>query len=353
MNKLNAAYAFAYNDAKGSADARRAAGANLLIRTVHQLTGLTIDHFIQVDFIGFYRIAKAIGGVPVNLCRSVNDTFQYNRAHGEDGGSGFKMSKGHHVLDALQALEFVRQRHNLPNGDLDRTKRQRYFLTAAFRQIASAGTLVDPSKLHNLINAVDRSLYVDSGFDITTLVQQMVNLSANNIQGKAIPFEHFGMTAVGSVEIVNPARVKAFVNRLITGSTSPSPSPLAVAGTVAPATVKVSVLNAGAGNGAAGQNAATLAKAGFTATAANFSGTAPATTTIEYAGGMEARAKTLARYVPGATVRKAAVSVLTLVLTGDGVAARSTPAASPSPSPSSSPSAHKSAHKPLDAGCIN
>jgi hypothetical protein len=260
------------------------------------------------------------------------------------------MTKGHHVLDAIQALEFVRQRHNLPNGDLDRTKRQRYFLTAAFRQVASAGTLVDPSKLHNLISAVDRSLYVDSGFDITTLVQQMANLSANNIQGKAIPYERFDMTSVGSVEIVDPARVKAFVDRLINGSSS-SPSPLAAAHTVAPSTVKVSVLNAGAGNGAAGENAAVLAKAGFSATAANFTGTAPATTTIEYAGGMEAQAKTLAKYVPGAAVRQASVSTVTLVLAGDGVTARSAPAASSSPSASSS--AAKPPRKALDAGCIN
>ena len=49
------------------------------------------------------------------------------------------MSKGHHTLNAIQSLEFVRQRHNLPRGDFDRVKRQQYFLTAAFRKVASVG----------------------------------------------------------------------------------------------------------------------------------------------------------------------------------------------------------------------
>jgi hypothetical protein len=120
---------------------------------------------------------------------------------------------------------------------------------------------------------------------------------------------------------------------------------------VAPSTVKVSVLNAAAGNGAAGQNAAVLAKAGFSTTAANFTGTAPATTTIEYAAGMEAQAKTLAEYVPGAAVRQGNVSTVTLVLAGDGVSARSTPAA-PTTAPKST-TASKTPHKALDAGCIN
>jgi LCP family protein required for cell wall assembly len=350
MNKLNAAYAFGYRDAKGTPDAKRAAGADLLIKTVHALTGLTIDHFIQVDFIGFYRIAQAVGGVPVNLCHNVNDTYAYDKATGQGGGSGFKMSKGHHVLNAIEALEFVRQRHNLPNGDLDRTKRQRYFLTAAFRQVASAGTLVNPSKLRNLVNAVDRSLYVDSGFDITTLVQQMANLSANNIDGKAIPFQGFADTAVGNVEVVNPAQVHRFVDQLINGS-QPTPSPLAAASTVAPSSVKVAVLNASAGTGAAAQNAATLSKAGFSASAGNFTGSAPSQTTIDYGTGMESQAKTLARYVPGAALLQSRVTTLTLVLAGDGVSARST--AKPTPSASSSSSTAAAAHKPLDSGCIN
>jgi len=342
MNKLNSAYADAYSATKGSLNAKRTAGANLLIKTITNLTGLTIDHFVQVDLIGFYRIAQAVGGIPVDLCHAVNDTQAYDRETGQGGGSGFKMSAGHHTLDALQALEFVRQRHNLPNGDLDRTKRQRYFLTAAFRKIESADTLINPGKLHALIKAVDKSIYVDNGLNITTLAEQLANLSANNIVGKAIPFQRFATVDVGSVEIVNPAKVKAFIDRLINPPTS---SDYSKAKAVAPSSVTVSVQNGGTVNGAAAQSTATLVKAGFKATV----DTQPASlaaTTIEYASGMEAQAKTLAKYVPGAQVKQSDVSTLTLVLGADGDTARSTPGGASS---SSTPAKQKA----LDAGCIN
>jgi LCP family protein required for cell wall assembly len=222
MNKLNSAYASAYAAAKGNAEVKRAAGANLLIRTITNLTGLTIDHFLQVDLIGFYRISNALGGVTVNLCRAVNDPDY----------SHLVMSAGRHTIQGVQALEFVRQRHGLANGDIDRTARQRYFLTAAFRKVASAGTLLNSRKLANLVSAVDKSVYVDRTFSLASLIKQMSNLSANNIGGNSIPYERYATVDVGSVLIVNPAKVKAFVNNLI--SPRPPVAPTTPRGSVGP-----------------------------------------------------------------------------------------------------------------------
>jgi LCP family protein required for cell wall assembly len=204
-DKLNSAYASAYAAAKGNTDAKRAAGVTLLIRTITNLTGLTIDHFVQVDLIGFYRISNALGGVRVNLCHAVNDP---NYSH-------LVMSAGKHTIKGVQALEFVRQRHGLTNGDIDRTARQRYFLTAAFRKLASAGTLLNSRRLANLVSAVDKSIYVDRTFSLASLIKQMSNLSANNIVGNSIPYERYATVDVGSVVIVNPVKVKAFVTKLI------------------------------------------------------------------------------------------------------------------------------------------
>lgn len=339
MNKLNAAYAFGYHRAGGSTNAERAAGANLLIQTVQNLTGLTIDHFVQIDLVGFYRIALAVGGIPVNLCHAVDDTVAHNRAIGVGGGSGLVLSAGHHVLNAVQALGFVRQRHGLAGGDLDRTARQRYFLTAAFRKIASAGTLLDPSQLSALISAVDRSLYVDAGLDIPTLAQQLVNLNANNIAGRLLPFDHFwNNSPVGSVEVVDPRRVREFIAQIINPTPPSTPS-------VAPASVTVSVLNSGAANGAATSNAVLLRRAGFRATAGDSSATTSATT-IEFPAGMQRQAETVARYLPGSVVRSGPVSVVTVLLGSDGVHV-TTPAATPTAS------AQPARHKPIDAGCIN
>ncbi len=345
MNRLNAAYAMAYNDASGSANAKRAAGADELVRTVENLTGLNIDHFVQVSLLGFVNISDAVGGVQVNMCHAVNDSFKRNREAGIQGGSGLVLPKGVSTIKGVQALQFVRQRHFLTNGDLDRTARQRYFLTAAFRKVASAGTLLNISRLRNLITAVDKSIYVDSGLNILDLARQMSNLSANNIVGKAIPFDGFNNNSpVGSVEIINPAEVQAFIKKLIGTDTQAYKN----ASTVDPSSITVDIENGGTADGGAAAASSALKQAGFTTSIGKGLPNQKATE-IRYAKGMESQAKTLAGYVPGATVdQDATVHTLTLVLGSNNLKAHSTPSKPKSPNSSKNKS-----HKAIDAGCIN
>lgn len=241
--KINGAYADAYsNQSSGSTlDQRRSAGANLLVSTLQDLTGLTINHYVQVDLLGFYRISNAIGGVPVNLCRAVDDSHRANVAAGLSGGSGLVLSKGKHIIKGVTALEFVRQRHFLPRGDLDRVRRQQYFLTAAFRQVASVGIL---TKLRSLGNAVEQSVYLDPGLDLTELGSQLQNLRANNIISKTIPTTN--ATEDGQdVEQVNVKKVQAFIDRLInpapaTPATTGASSTTASGSSTAPSTAATS-----------------------------------------------------------------------------------------------------------------
>ncbi|MGH3630070.1 MAG: LCP family protein, partial [Sciscionella sp.] len=206
MNKLNAAYPDAYTAAHGSLAAKRSAGASLLVRTVQTLTGLHIDHYVQVDLLGFYRISNAIGGVPVRMCAAVKEK-----------NSGINLHKGTNIIKGFQALAFVRQRYGFPNGlgDLDRVKRQQYFLTAAFRKVASAGVLLNPFKLQDLLVAIQHSLAVDKSLDPLALGRQLENLTADKIVGKTIPTDGFADTNAGSVVVVHPAAVKAFVTALV------------------------------------------------------------------------------------------------------------------------------------------
>jgi LCP family protein required for cell wall assembly len=343
MNKLNAAYPDGYSNASGDANAKRAAGANLLIRVVESLTGLNIDHFVQVSLLGFVTISDAVGGVSVDLCHSVNDTVAHNRAVGLSGGSGLVLSKGRHTIHGVQALEFVRQREGLPRGDVDRTARQRYFLTAAFRKVASAGTLLNIGKLQNLVTAVDKSIYVDSKLNMLELAKQMSNLSANNIRGEAIPTDHYEDTSVGNVGIIIPSQVRAFVHKMIAGGPT---SDYMKAHTVSPSTVSVDVRNFGTQNGAAGNAAGVLNKVGFKATVDQASGQQP-TTTIDYPKGQESQAKTVARYVPGAAVQESDVSTVTLTLGADGITAKS------SPTSGTSKGGKKKSPTAIDSKCIN
>jgi len=234
MNKLNAAYVDGYNAASGTPDQKRTAAADLLISTVTNLTGLTINHYIQVSLLGFYEISDAIGGVTIDLCHAVDDTVAHNKAIGSDGGSGLVLSKGKHTIKGVKALEFVRQRHGLTNGDLDRVRRQQYFLTAAFRKVESAGILF---KLNALGDAIKRNIYLDPGLNLISLGTQMQNLSANNIIGKTIPFSQFEDVQIGgvsqSVEMINVAKVQKFVDKVIAASQPASSSSSAASSTPA------------------------------------------------------------------------------------------------------------------------
>jgi len=209
MAKLNSAYVDGMQDHNGD----KAAGARLLVQTIENLTGLTIDHFVQVDLLGFYRISNAIGGVRVNLCQAQHEA-----------NSGIDLPKGVSTIKGTQALAFVRQRYGLPGGDLDRIKRQQYFLSAAFRKVSSAGTLLNPFKLQKLLKAVSTSLQMDNSMDPLKLAEQFQDLSAGNLVFKTIPIEGFTTNDAGSVEIVKPGKVQQFVDQLV-GSSSAQHTP--------------------------------------------------------------------------------------------------------------------------------
>jgi LCP family protein required for cell wall assembly len=227
--KINAAYAdgYYYAGAHG-AKAQQESGAGTLVAAVKRLTGVPVDHYVQVGFGGFEQIVKAIGTIPVTLCQSVDDTRAYNLAHNETGGSGFNMSAGRHHLTPQQALEFVRQRHNIPgpvSDDLGRELRQRYFLSAAFKSILSAGTLLNPITLRNLVKAVDDAFVFDNhNFDITKFAEQMINLSAGNIAGRSIPTDgSLHVDGQDALKVI-PANVQRIVRQAFSKKAASKPT---------------------------------------------------------------------------------------------------------------------------------
>jgi len=332
MNKLNAAFAF------GSASGGDAGGAQLLVTTVQNLTGMHIDHFIRISLLGFYDVAKALGPIQVCLVSAVNDPY-----------STFVAPAGVSTLDASQALAFVRQRHGLPLGDLDREIRQRYFLTAEAKNLLSASTLLNPVKLSNALGAVSSAIQTDSGLNFLSLVGQLRNLTGGTLNSVTIPTSgtptiYSGGSAVSIVK-VDTAAMPAFVASLDDTTSSASASASASAGSggsgsaaVTPGDVTVTVLNGSGVNGAAGTNTSTLDKAGFSTTTPTTVTTRPATT-IQYPASMATQAALLATYVPGATLEAVTgVNGVTLVLGTDGVSVKSsaTPSGSGNSSGSSS-----------------
>jgi LCP family protein required for cell wall assembly len=319
QNKLNAAYPLGYNAAREAGAPERqaeSAGINLTIRTIELLTGLHIDHYMQVDLLGFYRISEAIGGVRVCLKEAQN-------AHTESGGtrsySGINLPKGWSVIKGEQALAFVRQRHGLPHGDLDRIKRQQYFLRAAFAKITSAGMLLNPFKMHALLTAVGRSLLTDPSLNLISMAQQFASLTAGHVRFTTLPNDGPKLIYPDGVEtsivVVNRAAIPAFIAQL-EGKTDTA---LASAAPAPTSSVTVDVLNGTDIPRLAARDATALETFGFT-TAAVDSAPPTAATTVEYPAGQERAAKAVLAVAPGAkAVETPSVHRVTLVLGANGV----------------------------------
>ncbi|WP_258371188.1 LCP family protein [Curtobacterium sp. MCBD17_021] len=310
--KLNSAFHYGTLDGGGDSG-----GAKKLIATIQDLSGLTIDHYVRVSLLGFYEIVKQLG--PVNVC--------LNQA-AKDSYSGVDLPAGVSELDAKQALSFVRQRHGLPNGDLDRQVRQQYFLSQEARKILSAGTLLNPVKTTKIIDAIGDSVETDQGLDLLSLARQMSNLRPSNIKSATIPI--LGTPTVYpngyalSVVEVDTVGMPAFVQGLV--GEAPAYTEAKAAD---PASVSVTVSNGSGVTGAAAAASEVLTARGFQVATPGSSDTT-ATTMVQYPVGQEAQAKAVAAVVPGAVpVQSTTVQGVTLVLGTDGKTPTASAAAQP------------------------
>jgi LCP family protein required for cell wall assembly len=232
-----------------------ATGRTALIETVQDLTGLTIDHYAEINLLGFYNLTQAIGGVDVCLNAPVSDEF-----------SGARFAGGPQTISGADALAFVRQRHGLPEGDLSRIRRQQVFLAAVADKILSSGTLTNPGTLSALVDVAEKSLVIDSGWDLLGFARQASDIAAGTIDFLTIPTQGGANNERGDVVLVDPALVHQFVEQRIAPkeeAEQAEPTPEAGTPTVNPATVTVDVGNGSGGTGLAAQVADRLGGAGY------------------------------------------------------------------------------------------
>ena len=183
------------------------AGREALIRTVADLTGVTVDHYAEIGLLGFALITDALGGVNVCLKEPVYEPL-----------SGADFPAGWQKLNGPQALSFVRQRHDLPRGDLDRVVRQQVVMASLAHQVISGKTLSSPATLNRLQQAIQRSVVLSSGWDIMDFVNQLQKLAAGKIAFATIPvLDESGWSDDGmhSVVRVDPHQVQDWVAGLL------------------------------------------------------------------------------------------------------------------------------------------
>jgi LCP family protein required for cell wall assembly len=188
-------------------------GSALAVSTIESLTGARIDHVVVTDFTDFVQLVDQIGPVTVdNPVASV--------AH-DDRGHTYQFPKGPVVItDGYMALEFARQRDELPRGDLDRTLRQRAFLKALALKIATPEVLTNPVKLNAVIETIGKYVTVDAGMtnaDIYSLALSLTGItSPDQIHMVQAPILGFATVDAQSTDVVdvpgNTALGKALQN---------------------------------------------------------------------------------------------------------------------------------------------
>jgi len=151
------------------------------VKTVESITGVRMDHYIEIDFAGFAKLVNALGGVTVTTTQDI-----------DDDDSHLHLKKGTHHLNGKQALALARTRHGIGDGsDLGRIGLQQMLVKALLTQISTHDLLTDPTKLYEVTDAVTDSLTTDTGLDslseLIGLGQSLKGLSADAVKTVTMP----------------------------------------------------------------------------------------------------------------------------------------------------------------------
>lgn len=254
----------------------REAGRKATLAVVRALTGVPIDYFAEVNLAGFYDVAQSLGGVDVCLNHAVHDDY-----------SGADFPAGRQTLDARQSLAFVRQRHGLDNGDLDRTHRQQAFLISVIRQLQGSGSFSDMGKLNGLMNVARQDIVLSGGWD-SDLFRRIGALAGEQVHYQTLPVVRYDTIYGQDVNIIDPAAIRALVTKTFG-------DPSAAANSVAAEDVTVDVVNASGTHGLATEASNILSHNGYregvlTLTAASES----RATAVDYGTGGEPAAQAVA-----------------------------------------------------------
>jgi LCP family protein required for cell wall assembly len=150
-------------------------GPACTIRQFESLTHITVDHWIVVDFAGFKSMVDALGGVEVCLPHEVNDPIGH-----------ITLPAGTHKFTGTQALDYVRERHDLGNGsDIGRMKRQQAFVASMAHQVLNADMLAKPFSLLKFLDAATKSIHLDEGIG-----------SLKKLTGLGFKFRHIGLNHI-------------------------------------------------------------------------------------------------------------------------------------------------------------
>ncbi|MFI6250208.1 LCP family protein [Streptomyces sp. NPDC051016] len=159
-------------------------GAACAVKTVESITGIRMDHYLEVDFSGFEKLVDELGGVEVTTTKAIDDRESH-----------LDLKAGTHTLDGAQALGLVRTRHGVGDGsDLGRIQLQQAFVKALINQVKHVGIFTSPKKLYDLADTATRTVTTDSDLgSVNSLIDfadGLKSISAKNMHMVTMPVEY-------------------------------------------------------------------------------------------------------------------------------------------------------------------
>lgn len=274
-------------------------GAKLTVHTVEQMTGVHIDHYLEVDFTSFMKTVDVIGGVPVCTTVPLKDSY-----------SGLDLPVGTTTLDGGQALQYVRSRHTDGSADLGRMQRQQKFLAQIIHKITSEKTLSNPVALTRIARTVLGSVRADQGLgttDLIALAKGMKGLSASSSEFTSVPLSNldYKVPGIGSTVKWDSTKAGKLWAAIRADQPLAPPHPKSPHGGVKvdvdPAQVRVKVANGTDTNGLAATVQKALKATGFVTPGLPTTAAQKADrTVIRYDPRWDHSAKSLAAALPGA-----------------------------------------------------
>jgi LCP family protein required for cell wall assembly len=238
FDKINAAFSY---------------GPGVLVKTVEQLTGMNVNHYVAVNFAGFENLVNAIGGVPVCIDKPMVDPL-----------AGLDLPHaGCYNLVNKQALGFVRARHIEGDviPDFSRIARQQIFFRAMLSKLISAGSVIHiPALLH----AIKHNVVIDQNlnlFALQDLMQRITVIGQEGVDFRAVPAVPFIQNGIDYVRAQEPETSEIFSRIKDNQRLYQLGKELPLTG-MSPANIRVQVLDMNS-NGRAEKIAEYLSQAGF------------------------------------------------------------------------------------------
>ncbi len=138
-------------------------GTSCVINTVENLTGISIDYYVKINFKGVVNLVDALDGIEVDVPVS----FCEQNSNREFGNNEICLEKGLQTLNGEQALALARHRHTLPLGDFQRVQHQQLVVESIAKKAKSIKNL---SQFYNVLNTVSNNIETNIEPD------QMLNL---------------------------------------------------------------------------------------------------------------------------------------------------------------------------------